>query len=232
MIAISLLGACAGKPLYREVIQHPGEYELVYYGYQTDTPQIYKATVNGKVFLAEKDTVVPSVQSVFLLQNTHINEGESVLDIGTGSGVQAIFAAEKASKVVATDINSNAIESTQLNIKLHNLGNLIETRLGDLFQPVRDDEIFDVIIFNIDYPSNRSEQGLWEVHERFFAQAKKHLKSGGRIYYQAGWLHNIPDLVRMIEGNGFKIMRMNMETIESHHRQPIAFEIVEKKVLR
>ena len=63
-------------------------------------------------------------------------------------------AAQKASKVVATDLNQDAVDDTAYNAKFHDLTHKIETRQGDLFGPVKDDEKFDVIIFNIDYPFN------------------------------------------------------------------------------
>lgn len=226
---IFALGACNSTNSYRQEINHPGKYELIYFGYQTDDPSKFKADANRKSFYVMKETVVPSIQSVFLLENTRINTGESVLDMGTGSGIQAIFAAEKASHVVASDINPDAIESAKYNIKLHKLEAKIDTRVGDLFESIRDDEVFDVIIFNIDYPSSAAEKELWEVHERFFAQAGKHLKPEGRIYYQAGWVRNIPTIMKMVTPNGYKVMRMNMVNAEAHDREPIVFEFTRWK---
>jgi tRNA A58 N-methylase Trm61 len=220
--------ACAtatGGSGYQELVAHPGKYELIYYGYQVDNPSYYKALVNHKEIFITKDAVVPSVQSIFLLEHTHIDEGDVVLDIGTGSGVQAIFAAEKAKKVVASDINPNAVSSTLYNVKHHGMENKIDVRLGDLFAPVKDNEKFDVVIFNIDYPYSEKEKSLWEVHERFFAKVKKYLKPDGTIFYQAGWIRNIPRIMDMIESNGLVVLRMSMANSLKHHREPIVFEL-------
>ncbi len=221
------LTSCIKSTGYKNVVEHPGKLELIYYGYQLNNPSQYKVVANGKEFFITKTTVVPSIQSIFLLENISINKGDAVLDIGTGAGIQAIFAAEKASKVVATDLNQDAVDDTLYNAKFHGLEHMIHALPGDLFGPVKDDEKFDAIIFNIDYPYNEANQSLWEVHERFFANVRKYMKPGATIFYQAGWLWNIPKIVDMIESNDFIIHRMNMVYAFKMNRQPIVFTIKE-----
>jgi tRNA A58 N-methylase Trm61 len=232
-IAIALaISSCSQSTGFRNVIEHPGKLELVYYGYQINNPNQYKVIANGKEFFITKTTVVPSIQSVFLLENTVINEGDEVLDIGTGAGIQAIFAAEKASKVVATDLNQDAVDDTAYNAKFHGLEHIIDARQGDLFGPVKDNEKFDVIIFNIDYPFNEKNKALWEVHERFFRDVKNYMKPGATIFYQAGWLWNIPKIIDMIESNDLIINRMVMVNAFKMHRQPIVFTLQEHPNLK
>ncbi|MGD8560341.1 MAG: tRNA (adenine(22)-N(1))-methyltransferase TrmK [Gammaproteobacteria bacterium] len=224
MISIMFSG-CAPSTGFRNVIEHPGNLELIYYGYMVDNPSTYKVRANGKDFFVTKSTVVPSIQSVFLLENTTINDGDEVLDIGTGAGIQAIFAAQKASRVVATDLNQDAVNDTIYNAKYHGLSSIIDARQGDLFGPVKENEKFDAIIFNIEYPYNEKNKGLWEVHERFFSQVKNHMKPGATIYYQAGWLWNIPKIVEMIENNDLIVQKMVMVNAYQMNRQPIVFVI-------
>ncbi|WP_455207812.1 50S ribosomal protein L11 methyltransferase [Kaarinaea lacus] len=220
-----VISSCSQSTGFRNVIEHPGKLELIYYGYQLNNPSQYKIIANGKEFFITKSTVVPSIQSVFLLENTVINEGDEVLDIGTGAGIQAIFAAENASKVVATDLNQDAVDDTAYNAKFHNVAHIVDTRQGDLFGPVKDNEKFDVIIFNIDYPYNEKSKALWEVHERFFREVKNYMKPGATIFYQAGWLWNIPKIIEMIESNDLIINRMVMVNAFKMHRQPIVFTL-------
>ena len=52
-----------------------------------------------------------------------------VLDLGTGSGVQALYAARHGGQVVATDVNVRALHFTRLTAALSGLAN-IETRQG------------------------------------------------------------------------------------------------------
>ena len=73
----------------------------------------------------------------------------SALDVGTGSGVQALLAARQAAHVVATDINPRALAFTELNAALNGFTN-IEVRLGSLFEAVAG-ERFDLITCNPPY---------------------------------------------------------------------------------
>jgi methylase of polypeptide subunit release factors len=78
------------------------------------------------------------------------------LDVGTGSGVHALLAAEHADQVVATDVNERALAFTELNAMLNGITN-VECRLGSLFEPVGGEQ-FDLITCNAPYvvsPENR-----------------------------------------------------------------------------
>lgn len=76
-----------------------------------------------------------------------IPPGATVLDMGTGSGIGAIFAARRAARVLAVDINHEAVRCARINALLAGVEARVEVREGDLFEPVGD-ERFDVILFN------------------------------------------------------------------------------------
>jgi release factor glutamine methyltransferase len=69
------------------------------------------------------------------------------LDLGTGSGIGAIFAARRGFQVVAADLNPEAARCARLNAILNHLEERIEVRQGDLFAPVAG-ETFDLVLFN------------------------------------------------------------------------------------
>ncbi|MET0989359.1 MAG: methyltransferase [Glaciihabitans sp.] len=71
---------------------------------------------------------------------------DSVLDLGTGCGIQALHAARHARRVVATDISERALWFAAFNAELNQVTN-IEFRLGSLFDPVAG-ELFDRIVSN------------------------------------------------------------------------------------
>jgi len=210
-------------------ISHPGKLELTYLEEIERQPPlsspIRKVRAHTRDFYVFPGVVMPSIQSIYLLEHTEINAGDTVLDIGTGSGIQAIFAAEKASKIVATDISATSAANAQYNINFHNMTDKVDVRVGDLLAPVNENEMFDVVIFNIDYPFDKKTEWLWTLHERFFAGIGKHLKPGGRIFYQAGFIRNIPKIQQMVEDNNFQIMRMRMDYSAIHIRAPIVFTI-------
>jgi release factor glutamine methyltransferase len=222
------LNGCAhttGERAYRTV-QTPGKYELVYYTPSQEMLGFKKVTVDGQEIMVPMSGVVaPSPQSIYLLTHWEINEGETVLDLGTGSGVQAIFAAEQASYVVATDISNKSTSTAALNVERHNLNDKIEVRLGDLFDPIRCGETFDVILFNIDYPFNEETQDLWEVHQRFFDEVGKYLNPNGRIYYQSGLVSNVPYIQAMAEENDLRIISMRMDVSWEDRHEPIVYVI-------
>jgi len=108
-----------------------------------------------------------------------------VLDIGTGTGIQAITSAlNGAKKVVAVDINPKAVSLAKENAKLNKVK--IDIFQSDLFSNIKGK--FDLIIFNAPYlPKGVPEDPQWsggkELIERFLKEAKKHLSKGGKILY-------------------------------------------------
>jgi len=69
------------------------------------------------------------------------------LDLGTGSGIGAIFAARRGYHVIGVDINPEAVRCARINVLLNNLEGRVEIRAGDLFTPVAGDQ-FDLVLFN------------------------------------------------------------------------------------
>ncbi len=216
-------GTRIGQPFM--TVPHPGKYQLAYYTPSQEHPVYSIATVDGRKFYVKDDVVMPSAQSMYLLSHWVLHEGETVLDMGTGSGVQAVFAADKASHVLATDINPAAVEMAKFNAEKNGVGDRVEVRKSDLFSAIGKNEKFDVILFNIDYPHNEATQGLWKLHERFFAQVKDHLNPNGRLYYQSGRIENIARIDEMVRINGMSIISMRMDAALEVDKQPIVFLI-------
>ncbi|MBI4008365.1 MAG: tRNA (adenine(22)-N(1))-methyltransferase TrmK, partial [Planctomycetes bacterium] len=79
-----------------------------------------------------------------------VKETDYVLDMGTGSGIEAIFAADYCKRVIATDINPYAVRCAKINVMLNNLEDKIDVRQGDLFEPVKDEKI-DLILYSPPY---------------------------------------------------------------------------------
>jgi release factor glutamine methyltransferase len=130
----------------------------------------------------------------------------NVLDIGTGSGIQAAAAAEKAEKVVAVDIDSEAIEYASKKFSM------VEFRQGNLFRPIKKDERFDLIVFNPPYlPEDRLEKSAittggkegWEIIARFLKGAKKHLNKEGKILIVFSSLTHENKVLELAKKEGF-----------------------------
>jgi len=119
-----------------------------------------------------------------VLDGSVIGPGTELLDMGTGSGVCAVFAARHARRVVAVDINAAAVRCAAINAQLNRVEGKVEARHGDLFQPVAG-ERFDVILFNPPFlrgePRNDRERA-WcstDVAERFAEGLDRHLEPSG-----------------------------------------------------
>ena len=119
---------------------------------------------------------------------------DRAVDVGTGSGIHALLAAQHARHVIATDVNPRAIAYTELNAALNGLRN-VECRQGSLFEPVAG-ETFDLITCNAPYvvsPERRwvyrdSEFSEDEVSERVIRAAADHLTEGGYAAMLVSWL--------------------------------------------
>ena len=75
-----------------------------------------------------------------------VTETDRVLDLGTGSGVNAILAASQSLGVVAVDINPHALAAAQDNAVRNGVAERIKVRHSDVFTNV--DGAFDLIIFD------------------------------------------------------------------------------------
>jgi len=153
-----------------------------------------KLSFGGHVFFVDEKVYEPAEDTFLLAKNLEVEEKEVVLDMGTGCGILAVLATEKAKKVVATDINPYAIDCAEKNAETNRVEDKIEFRLGDLFQPIRPDESFGLILFNAPYlPSEPYEERSWigrawaggtsgrEVIDRFVTDALEFLKADGKI---------------------------------------------------
>ena len=146
-------------------------------------------------FEIETDELVyiPSDDTFLLAENLEIKEGQSVLEIGTGSGLVSMYASLLTDNVTATDINYNALELAEKNFKLNNI-DIIRLEFGDLFEPIKNEK-FDVILFNTPYLPTDSNDIINDdlnyafdggldgrnVIERFLNEAPNHLNDNGII---------------------------------------------------
>lgn len=112
------------------------------------------------------------------------------LDMGTGSGVQAVEMAVKpeVSRVVAVDVSPAAVEAARRRAESVGLVGKIEFIRSDLFENV--EGVFDWIIFNPPYlpGEGNADEASWaggetgaETVRRFLRDARSHLKKRGSI---------------------------------------------------
>ena len=136
---------------------------------------------------------IPAEDSYLLADNLEIKQGQSVLEIGTGSGIVAMYASKLTDKITVTDINFDACELARKNFQKNDIEN-IEILFGNLFEPVKNRK-FDVILFNTPYlPTEEGEVledtinyafdgGLngRKVIDLFLDEVGNHLNDGGIV---------------------------------------------------
>jgi ribosomal protein L11 methyltransferase len=78
----------------------------------------------------------------------YMKKGDSLIDIGCGSGILSIAAAHLgAEKVIAVDLDKLAVKVSKENVDLNGFSNIIDVRYGDLTDVI--EEKADVIVANI-----------------------------------------------------------------------------------
>jgi release factor glutamine methyltransferase len=171
-----------------------------------------KIFYGGYEFLVFEQVYKPSEDTFLLARNLSVTSGERVLDMGTGSGILAILAAQKARRVVAVDINPHALACTRRNAELNGVTSKVEVRLGDLFTPLKPSDKFELILFNPPYlPVGEGEGKSWieqswaggktgrAVINRFTADASNWLMEKGRVLMVQSTLSNVEETLKQFQ---------------------------------
>jgi len=127
-----------------------GSYFITDHRFQPPWPNNYAAPAQPVMHLGEDS------YALAYLSPKPPNGGQ-VLDLCTGSGIQAIMAARRAKHVVGVDINSRAVNFARFNAALNGVATKTDFRCGDLYNPLGEDDRFDLILANPPFiPSSNS----------------------------------------------------------------------------
>lgn len=137
--------------------------------------------------------------------------GEAVLDVGTGSGVIAVAAAERGAEVVAVDVNPTAVAAARANAERADVD--ADVRESDMFAAV--EERFDLVACNPPYVPGEEELGTdeekaWRGGERgrafidrFIAEVGAHVVDGGTVLLLQSSRNGVEETVERFAAEGF-----------------------------
>ena len=152
----------------------------------------------------------------------HAGAQARALDLGTGSGAIALSLVLEGpfESVVATDSSEAALEVARRNAEAAGLSERLDFRLGSFFDPIREAEVFDLVVSNPPYvaegeaPSLEPEVREWEPGEALFAGpdglvalraivagAGPRLRPGGLLALEVG-LGQAGPVTAMLEATG------------------------------
>ena len=197
-----------GKPLdneYIELIEEKARERA-----ETRTPIQYiigKAYFAGEYFKVTPDVLIPRDETEILVRKAveliKINGFKNILDIGTGSGcIACTIAKQTEATVLGIDISSDALRIALDNVTQLGINNRAVFRKSDLFDKIREEEKFDIIISNPPYipyqeelspevlkePSialRAGDNGL-EFYKKIAAKAPEYLTAEGYLMFELG----------------------------------------------
>jgi len=164
------------------------------------------------------ENVYQSAEDSFLFaENLTANDGDVVVDVGTGCGLLGIVAAKKASRVLAVDINPYAVRCAMENAKMNHVKSKMFFLQTDLFAAIKKGKMFDLILFNAPYlPVEYAEKDSWLEHawvggvsgrqviDRFINDLPRYLKRAGRVLLMQSTLSDVDETLRRFEKCGLK----------------------------
>ncbi|MGX6979577.1 peptide chain release factor N(5)-glutamine methyltransferase [Vagococcus elongatus] len=197
------------KPMPVEVRE---QFEKDIYEFALDKPAQY--IIGHEYFYGEKfkvtgDTLIPRPETeelvALILRENEEKEHLTVVDVGTGTGVIAITLKrlKPSWQVIAVDVSEEALKVAKENAASQGLD--IDFRLGDLLEPVKDEQV-DLIVSNPPYISENEwdemdesvrkyepktalfaeNEGL-DFYERFVREIPRVLAVDGRVYFEYGY---------------------------------------------
>ena len=173
----------------------------------------------GPLELDVADTTFrPTTITTLLAEAMDVNEGDTVIDVGCGSGILAIIAAKLgAGRVVALDVSEGVEEVGAANATRHGVADVIEFHRGDLFSALPDGVEADLIIGDVSgIPDELAAESGWfpsktgggprgsELPIRMLGEAQRWLRPAGRLLLPTGSLQDEPailDTARAAYGN-------------------------------
>lgn len=164
----------------------------------------WKGRLGPMDLTASDTTFLPSTISQLVASVLDVREGDVVIDVGCGTGVLGIIAAKLgAGSVYGVDASPDVVEVATANATAHGVAERMEFFHGDLFDPISESVMADVIIGDVSgIPDDLAADSGWfpsrtgggpsgaELPIRMLQQARRRLREGGRLFLPTGTLQD------------------------------------------
>ena len=185
----------------------------------------------GEKFVVSKDVLIPRDETELLVRQAieiiNKNNFTSALDMCTGSGCIACMIAKLTNcQVMGVDISTEAIHTAFKNMEKFELFNKAIFRKSDIYNKIREDERFDIIVSNPPYipPKMKEtiqeevsfepdlalyttdEKGL-EFYEKIIKDAPKFLNKGGYLMFELG-IGQSTSVAQLMKKAGFENIKV------------------------
>ena len=159
---------------------------------------------------AEKVPITKEEVRTIQLSKARLNVGQTVYDIGCGSGsisIEAAFQIESKGKVLAIDYDENAVELTKKNLKKFNISN-VSVIFGNAKEKILDLEEADVIFIG----------GTGGDTAEIVKLSENKLKTGGRIVIGTILIETLYSVLQILDKLNFNSVDITQVTISKSRK--------------
>lgn len=163
---------------------------------------------------------IADVYSEYLATTIDVTGVSAACDLTAGSGYQTLKLARYGLRVVSVDVLPEAVKLTRLNAATNGLADLVETRLGNLYEALHADERFDLVVAwppVMPTPQEQNSDGWWSlannggpdgrlVFDRVIAGAAAHLLPGGSLWMPHPWFLSESETRRVADAAGLDLV--------------------------
>ena len=182
-------------------------------------------------FYVDERVLIPRPETELLVEEgLKIMEGavkaRHILDMGTGSGaIGAVIAKTTLKEVTCIDISIEALRVAQYNARRLNVSGKTRFLCSDLFDGLKDNVKFDMVIANLPYVAADEWDGLMEdvrrfepktallggregteIYERFIERLPDHLAEGGCVLCEIGGPGQAAIIGTRLRAKGFAVI--------------------------
>ncbi|MGV7217559.1 methyltransferase [Bradyrhizobium sp. UFLA05-112] len=154
-----------------------------------------------------------------LMSKWRIENDATVLDLGCGSGVLGLAALRAgAGRLVALDINPQAVRTTEINIERLGYAGKADVRHSDTYSALQSGEKFDVILFAAPYWNREARDDLerscfdqdHQVMAAVLAGAHLRLNDKGVMYVLFSDQGDVGRVVNLIDESKLRVRDMHI----------------------